>query len=174
LQNRLRFIDKRPEIQVIKEYANLPKISCYASQLNQVFLNIISNAIDALEESFVSSYTSKKSASLSGDSVSPSEFLINKITEQTSESLIIKISTSIGEDNVVIVRILDNGVGIEKDVIPRIFDPFFTTKTVGKGTGLGLSISYSIVVEKHGGKLTCNSTFGVGTEFMLSLPLKNY
>ncbi|MFB8789782.1 MAG: ATP-binding protein [Potamolinea sp.] len=173
LQNRLRFIDKRPEIQVIKEYTNLPKINCYASQLNQVFLNVISNAIDALEESFASRNTSNQSASVSGDSASNPELLISKITAKIYGNLTIKISTSMGDDNVVIVRILDNGSGIKKDVFSRIFEPFFTTKTVGKGTGLGLSISYSIIVEKHGGQLTCNSVFGVGTEFMLSLPLKN-
>lgn len=173
LQNRLRFIDKRLEIQVIKEYANLPKINCYPSQLNQVFLNIISNAIDALEESFSSINAVQKTATFYGNTTNQSEPLINKISKKLYRDLTIKISTSLGEKNVVIVRVFDNGVGIKPDVIPRIFDPFFTTKVVGKGTGLGLSISHSIVVEKHGGQLTCNSTFGVGTEFIISLPLKN-
>ncbi|WP_414624664.1 AAA family ATPase [Calothrix sp. CCY 0018] len=137
--------NKYPEIEVIKEYNQLPDINCYAAQINQVLINIIDNAIDALRQ--------KQENDLNFDNP--------KIT----------ISTSPKDNQNILIRIADNGVGISKSILNKIFDPFFTTKPVGNGTGLGLSTSYSIVVEKHGGKLSCISTPGEGTEFVIELPI---
>ncbi|AFY58456.1 putative ATPase [Rivularia sp. PCC 7116] len=141
LQHKLSSNNKYPEIEIIKKYSQLPEVKCYASELNQVFINIISNAIDALRD--------KK---------------INKPT--------ITIMTSVKDSQNIFISIADNGIGMNKSVLNKIFDPFFTTKPVGSGTGLGLSTSYSIVVEKHGGKLNCVSTLGEGTEFVIELPIK--
>jgi two-component system NtrC family sensor kinase len=135
-------------IKVVKNYGNLPLVDCYAGQLNQVFMNIISNAIDAID-----SYNDKRA--IAEIHASP-----NKIT----------ITTEVIETKCVI-RIADNGSGITEAVKERLFDPFFTTKPVGKGTGLGLSISYQIVVEKHGGTLRCVSEPGQETEFWIEIPL---
>ena len=132
---------KDPQIEVIKNYHKLPKVNCYASELNQVFMNIISNAIDALRS-------------------------------QQQNKPKITISTSFKDDKNILISIKDNGIGISESVLNKIFDPFFTTKPVGSGTGLGLSTSYSIVVEKHRGKLSCNSILGEGTEFLIELPIK--
>ncbi|MEG4297491.1 AAA family ATPase [Microcoleus sp. Pol11C1] len=143
LQTRLRLSDGPSEIQVIKEYGNLPHIICYASEINQVFLSIISNAIDALQS-------------------------INN----TKKNPLIRIQTEIIEKDRVRIKISDNGPGIPANIQSRIFDPFFTTKPVGSGTGLGLSVSYGIV-KKHGGKLTCNSRVGDGTELAIEIPI-NY
>ncbi|MBE9229393.1 CHASE domain-containing protein [Phormidium sp. LEGE 05292] len=155
LQNRLKDKPNHPAIEVIKEYGKLPKIECYAGQLNQVFMNIITNAIDALD-----SYNEQRSGE---------EIEINPS--------IIKICTAvIGEGTKenpqrVLIKIADNGVGITPEAKKRLFDPFFTTKPVGKGTGLGLSISYQIIVEKHGGMLSCESELGQGTEFLIEIPM---
>lgn len=143
LQNRLKVQSNRPAIQVIKEYGDLPKIECYAGQLNQVFLNLISNGIDALE----------------------SAFSAGEITTPT-----LKISTVLEEKRVV-VCIADNGLGMSEETRQKIFDPFFTTKEIGKGTGLGLSISYSIIVDRHGGELSCVSSPGKGAEFIVAIPV---
>ncbi|MEM8638778.1 MAG: ATP-binding protein [Cyanobacteria bacterium P01_G01_bin.54] len=141
LQTRLRSQDWRAEIQVIKEYGEIPLIECYAGQLNQVFINILSNSIDALEE--------QTEAELSR--------CITIRTAAVAESVVIKIQ--------------DNGPGMNSTTRDRLFDPFFTTKPVGKGTGLGLSISYQIITEKHGGTLTCNSFLGGGALFTINLPI---
>ncbi|MEH1798460.1 MAG: ATP-binding protein [Nostoc sp.] len=133
------------DISIVKKYGDLPLVDCYPGQLNQVFMNILTNAIDALEESMVN----------------------RKITDKPQ----IIISTEILESKFVVIRITDNGLGIAEDVKKRLFDPFFTTKQVGKGTGLGLSISYQIVVEKHGGILNCLSEPGKGTEFWIQIPI---
>ncbi|MDJ0772631.1 MAG: ATP-binding protein [Mastigocoleus sp. MO_167.B18] len=146
LQHQLTSNRKHPEIEVIKEYSQIPLVHCYASELNQVFMNIISNAIDALLQKLENR----------------SNFNTPRVT----------IRTSLKDNDNVLISILDNGVGISKSVLNKIFDPFFTTKPVGSGTGLGLSISYSIVVKKHGGKLSCISTPLEGTEFLIELPLK--
>ena len=148
LQHRLKATASRPAIEVIKEYGDFPKIECYAGQLNQVFMNLIANAIDALEE-----YNSKRSAK-----------------DIYSCPNTIRISTNT-DSNTVSIRISDNGMGITQEVIRNLFDPFFTTKPVGKGTGLGLSISYQIVVEKHRGKLQCFSVPGEGAEFVIEIPI---
>ncbi|MFH7026998.1 MAG: ATP-binding protein [Heteroscytonema crispum UTEX LB 1556] len=130
----------KPEIEVIKEYANLPVVECYPAQLNQVFVNIISNAIDALREQ----------------------------KEQRHKQIVIQ-SEKVGEQ-LICVRIVDNGSGIEPHLLDKIFDPFFTTKDVGKGTGLGLWICYQII-QKHKGKIEVNSVQGQGTTFAITLPL---
>ncbi|MEG3903320.1 ATP-binding protein [Microcoleus sp. B4-C5] len=130
-------------IQVIKHYGNLPAVECYPAQLNQVFMNIISNAIDALEE-------------------------VKK--EDKGYSPTIWVSTEITADNTVTVKIRDNGPGIAAACAQQIFDPFFTTKSIGKGTGLGLAISYQILA-KHQGKIEVNSQIGQGTEFVITLPV---
>ena len=148
LQHRLKAVGDRPAIQVIKEYGQLPKVTCYASQLNQVFMNLLSNAIDALETK-----------------ISP-----RLITIRTSiQNSKFKIHNKIPQ--FLVIRIADNGSGIDKDVQQKIFDPFFTTKPVGSGTGLGLSISYQIVVQKHKGQISCISAPGQGTEFIVEIPL---
>jgi PAS domain S-box-containing protein len=151
LQQRLRATPEQPEIVVIKKYDNLPRVECYVGQLNQVFMNLLTNAIDALEESLVNSHLS----------------LAN---DKTTHNPQISIRTEIQGDNVAI-HIADNGPGITKELQQRLFDPFFTTKTVGKGTGMGLSISYQIIVEKHRGKLQCISAPGQGAEFIITIPL---
>ncbi|OCQ99742.1 histidine kinase [Oscillatoriales cyanobacterium USR001] len=150
LQNRLKAQPDHPEIIVVKEYGKLPLVECYAGQLNQVFMNLLSNAIDALEER-------DRRRTLAEINANPS---------------IIRIGSYIVNTNLIAVFIADNGPGIPESVQDRIFDPFFTTKPVGKGTGLGLAISYQVVVEKHLGSLRCNSVPGKGTEFVVEIPVK--
>ncbi|AVH62114.1 trifunctional serine/threonine-protein kinase/ATP-binding protein/sensor histidine kinase [Nostoc sp. 'Peltigera membranacea cyanobiont' N6] len=140
LQHRLNN-SKHPEIKVVQKYGQLPLVNCYASALNQVFMNIITNAIDALEES------------------------------QTNPQPTIIIHTEFRDSKKLIIRIADNGIGMSESVKNNIFNPFFTTKSVGSGTGLGLSTSYSIVVEKHGGNLSCISAPGEGAEFIIEIPV---
>ncbi len=147
LQHRLKAKVDRPEIQVVKEYGKLPEIDCYASQLNQVFMNVLNNAIDALEDS----------RSTKG--------------EDTPALPQVRIRTTLAK-NTVTIRIADNGIGMSPEVLQRLFDPFFTTKPVGKGTGLGMSICYAIM-EKHQGRLEVQSTLGQGTEFTISIPLSD-
>ena len=142
LRNRLKTQPNRPEIKIVREYGKLPRVECYPSQLNQVFLNLISNAIDAFE----------------------SEPVCNQV-----ENPVIRIVTQYSQPKVTI-RIIDNGSGMSENTRQKIFEPFFTTKPVGKGTGLGLSISHSIIVERHGGELRCLSSLDKGTEFVLVLP----
>ncbi|BAY25808.1 putative histidine kinase [Calothrix sp. NIES-2100] len=149
LHNRLKAHSERPEIQIIREYGNLQPVECHAGQLNQVFMNIISNAIDALEDYI-------KQQLQTGIALTPS---------------IISIQTEVTNKNWVRICIADNGPGIKEEIRQRLFDPFFTTKPVGKGTGLGLSISYQIITEKHGGKLWCESTPGQGTKFIIEMPI---
>ncbi|HIK30245.1 MAG TPA: response regulator [Oscillatoriales cyanobacterium M4454_W2019_049] len=148
LRNRLKGKGDRPEIQVVTEYGQLPKIRCYPGQINQVFMNLLANAIDALEESFAHGNASEG----------------NPPT--------IWIRTKLDTDGKAIINIADNGSGIPAEICDRLFEPLFTTKPVGKGTGLGLSIGYQIVVEKHGGTLNCFSELGQGAEFVVALPVK--
>ncbi|GGA23487.1 ATP-binding sensor histidine kinase [Okeania sp. KiyG1] len=151
LRHRLKANELRPEIKVVKNYGNLPEINCYPGQLNQVFMNLIANAIDALEESN------------SGKNFDEIKAAPNQIT----------ITTEIeDEKQQAIIRIRDNGLGINEEMKNKIFEHLFTTKVVGKGTGLGLSISRQIVEEKHGGKITCTSELGIGTEFVIALAQK--
>ncbi|MEH1873366.1 sensor histidine kinase [Nostoc sp.] len=142
LQHRLKAIPESLAIEVVKDYSQLPLVECYPGQINQAFMNLLANAIDALEES----------------------------AQQTQPGKI-WISTQVTADNRVQIAIADNGSGIPEILRSRIFDPFFTTKPVGKGTGLGLSITYKIVIEKHHGKMWCDSTLGKGTKFMIEIPV---
>lgn len=143
LEHRIKAKPDRPRIEIIKHYTKLPQIECYPGQLNQVFMNILANALDALEEG---------------------------IKDDSSPTICIK--TELEGCKQVKVSISDNGKGIPEKIKTRLFDPFFTTKPVGKGTGMGLSISYQIVVEKHCGSLNCISAPGEGTEFVITIPLK--
>ncbi|WP_228022047.1 sensor histidine kinase [Vasconcelosia minhoensis] len=148
LSHRLQAQPKRPEIEVIRDYDTaLPLVECYPGPLNQVFLNILANAIDAIEEAAIAQ--------------SEAEFPTGQI----------KIRTSVVEEQVEIA-IADTGTGIPEAVQKQLFDAFFTTKPVGKGTGLGMSVSHQIVTEKHRGKLTYFSTLGRGTEFVIQLPIQ--
>ena len=159
LQHRLKPDGKRPAVEVIKDYGNIPKIECYAGQLNQVFMNILANSIDALEESYASfiSVVSRKLANHDG---------------QTLETPTIHIKTELINSDSISIRIKDNGPGIKPEIVNQLFDPFFTTKPIGKGTGLGLSISYQIIVEKHKGRLYCLSELDQGTEFIIEIPIR--
>ncbi len=155
LQHRLKATLERPEIKIIKEYDKLPKVECYAAQINQAFLHILSNAVDALEEK----YNRKQEIT----------DLENNITQLPT----IRIHTEISPENNLIVRIADNGMGIPENIQTKIFDPFFTNKPVGKGKGLGLSISYQIIVKKHNGNLKYRTKYGKYTEFSIEIPIKN-
>ena len=147
LRHRTKASSNRPEIQIIKNYGDVPPIECYAGQLNQVFMNLISNAIDALDE-----WDIKRTSQ-----------------ERVQRPAQIEIKTNLTDEDQILIVIKDNGPGISKDIQSRLFDPFFTTKPVGKGTGLGLSISYQVIVEKHMGKLWCQSELGQGTAFNIEL-----
>jgi PAS domain S-box-containing protein len=157
LHNRLKASGKHPEIQVIREYGKLPKVECYAGQLNQVFMNLLTNAIDALDEQ-------NQMRISSGDASLRTQ-------EIQANPSFIRVRTEVRDNNQIAITIADNGPGMTEQVKARLFDPFFTTKPVGAGTGLGLSISYQIVVEKHGGQLLCFSEQGKGTEFVIQIPL---
>ncbi len=148
LQHRFKSSVDFPGIEVIKQYGNLPRVECYAGQINQVFMNIICNAVDAIIE----------------------KYKHKEISDGTPQILVSTATSTKG--GTVIIRIADNGIGIPEDVRTRIFDPFFTTKEVGKGTGLGLATSYQIVVEKHGGVIKCTSKQNQNTEFMIEIPVK--
>ncbi|MBN3922611.1 AAA family ATPase [Nostoc sp. NMS4] len=148
LKHRLKANEQRPAIEVITKYSNLPQVECFPGQLNQVFMNLIANAIDALEESNI------------GRSFAEIQTNLNRIT----------ITTTV-ENHLVKITIADNANGIDEEIKQKIFDHLFTTKAVGKGTGLGLAIARQIIVEKHGGKLSFNSVLGEGTEFMIEIPV---
>lgn len=150
LQARLKARGNFPGIKIIKNYGELPLVECYPSQLNQVFMNIIANSIDALESYY------------------------NALSEQqkAGEEIAITIKSEHSKPNYVTIRISDNGPGMTEEVKKRLFEPFFTTKPIGKGTGLGLSISYQIVVDKHKGLLWCDSIPGQGTEFSIEIPVR--
>jgi PAS domain S-box-containing protein len=171
LQNRLKPKGKNPGVTVIKEYGNLPQVECYAGQINQVFMNILSNAIDALENWRVEETEQQLSPESPEDGERHSPVNTSSPTHPVSTSATIWISTELLEDNQAVIRIRDNGLGMPPSVVRRLFDPFFTTKPVGKGTGLGLSISHQIIVEKHGGLLQCYSEPGQGAEFWIQIPI---
>ena len=154
LQNRLKATAGHPGIDVMKCYGELPRVECYAGQLNQVFMNVLSNAIDALDHF-------NKTRSPEAIAAHPAT-----ITIQT-DLLYAKTPP-----DAIVIRIRDNGPGIPKEHLNRLFDPFFTTKPVGKGTGLGLSISYQIIVEKHHGVFKCTSEPGQGAEFWIEIPIR--
>lgn len=150
LHHRLEPKSNDPPIVVVQNYGELPLVSCYAGQLNQVFMNILSNAIDALRER-------DQTRSVAAIQTCPST---------------ITIDTEALDDRWVAITIGDNGAGIPRQIQDKLFEPFFTTKPMGKGTGLGLSISYQIVVEKHSGNLTCQSHPDQGTSFRIELPIQ--
>ncbi|HLO47759.1 MAG TPA: response regulator [Kamptonema sp.] len=150
LHHRLKAKPEHPEIEVVKNYGQLPPVECHAGQLNQVFMNIISNAIDALDES-----NQRRSFA--------------EIKQQRNR---IEICTKVIDENWVAIHISDNGLGVCETIEANVFDPFFTTKPIGKGTGLGLSISYQIIVEKHGGRLFCQPISGQGIEFVIEIPIR--
>ena len=149
LQSRLNAKPGWANIQVIKEYGNLPRIECYPGQLNQVFMNILANAIDALEDGIHS----------------------ESIAANEAHPYLIQISTKLLDTEVVEIRISNNGPEITESVRNQLFNPFFTTKPVGKGTGLGLSISYQIITVRHKGELQCISAPGQGAEFIIKIPI---
>ncbi len=146
LQHKIKENPNSSGIELVKEYGKLPKVECYAAQLNQVFMNILSNAIDALETKF-NNYESEGNPK-------------------------IQIITELVNEKYISICISDNGSGIPSEILSRIFDPFFTTKEPGKGTGLGLSISYQIIVDKHEGKFECDSQVGEGSAFWIEIPIK--
>ena len=150
LKHRTQANEQRPEIEIIRDYENIPEVQCFPGQLNQVFMNIIANAIDALDESNV-----------------------GKTFEQiTKAPNYITISTELSKDmQNVLVRIVDNGIGMPGEVQAKMFEQGFTTKEVGKGTGLGMAIARQIITEKHNGTITCSSELGQGTTFTIQLPL---
>ena len=144
LQHRLKAQSDRPAIEIVRDFNRLPPVECFAGQLNQVFMNILSNAIDALENDLKSNAQKQPQIVLR--------------TESSADSIVISIA--------------DNGSGMPQAVRKRIFDPFFTTKPIGKGTGMGMAISYQLIVEKHQGKIECHSEEGVGTGFIITLPVR--
>lgn len=150
LKHRLKATENRPDIQIIKNYGTIPQVECYTGQLNQVFMNLLANAIDALEESNVG----------------------RSFAEITTNPNCITITTKISE-NQLIITIKDNGKGIKEDIQTRIFDHLFTTKQVGKGTGLGLAIARQVIVEKHRGTINVYSTPKGGAEFTIIIPLSS-
>ncbi|WP_445632813.1 histidine kinase [Nostoc sp. DSM 114161] len=145
LQNRFKVKSNHPSIEIIKEYGQVPLVECYAGQLNQVLMNILANAIDALENWPV----------------------INECKKPQ-----ISIRTLVLNCDWIAIEIADNGIGMSPEVQKRLFDPFFTTKPVGKGTGLGMSISYQIITEKHQGRLSCISSPGAGAKFIIEIPMQ--
>ncbi|MDZ8221820.1 response regulator [Nostoc sp. ChiVER01] len=147
LEYRLKEKVNNQSINIVKKYGSLPQVECCAGKMNQVFMNILSNAIDALEELIIND----------------KYFIFPTIL----------IHTEVLEAEYVVIRIIDNGLGISEEAQKRLFDPFFTTKPAGKGTGLGLSISYQIVEEQHGGSLTCISNPGQGAEFVIKIPIRH-
>ncbi|WP_017315233.1 trifunctional serine/threonine-protein kinase/ATP-binding protein/sensor histidine kinase [Mastigocladopsis repens] len=150
LQHRLKASSERPAIQLVKEYGDLPLVECFAGQLNQVFMNLIANAIDAIDQ-----YNSGRT-----------------FEEIQLYPNVIRIRTEVVDNTQVVIRIVDNGIGMTEEVKQQLFCPFFTTKSVGNGTGLGLSISYQIIVEKHGGQLNVFSQPGKGVEFVIKIPIQ--
>ena len=149
LEHRLKFDSNSRRIEVIKQFGNIPLVNCYPGQLNQVFVNIIANAIDALEEANCSA----------------------SCQDLDRDQALIRIQTRTVDDRYVEIAIIDNGAGIPESIQQQIFNPFFTTKPVGKGTGMGMAISYQIIAERHKGKLVCHSTAGKGSEFRIQIPL---
>jgi signal transduction histidine kinase len=141
LQHRLKEQPDRPEIQITRNYGNLPLVECYPGQLNQVFMNILANAIDALEE------------------------------HPSDKSYEIIVATKRINSDWIQITISDNGAGIPETILKNIFNPFFTTKPIGQGTGMGLAISHQIITETHTGQLLCQSTLGEGTEFIIQIPI---
>ncbi|MEQ8385719.1 MAG: ATP-binding protein [Coleofasciculus sp. A1-SPW-01] len=157
LHNRLKAKAERPEIQVIKNYGDLPPVMCYGSQLNQVFMNLIANAIDAFDNQPEPRQITISTAVQSG--------------EYWQKQGILSECDRASQTPWAVITIADNGPGMPKATQDHLFDPFFTTKPTGKGTGLGLSIAHNIIVEKHQGQIRCISQEGKGTQFIVAIPL---
>jgi PAS domain S-box-containing protein len=157
LQNRIKARSNQPGVDIVQNYGELPQVECYPGELNQVFMNILSNALDALEE-----HNAERSPA---DSQTPP----SRIQIQTEFK---RNPSSDPGDGHIVIQFQDNGPGIPAAVQQRLFDPFFTTKSVGKGTGMGLSISYQIVTERHGGTLECHSQPGQGATFVVTIPVR--
>ena len=164
LQHRLKANSNRPAITVIQEYGDLPAVECLPGQLNQVFMNLLANAIDTLEST----------DGWKGRWVDRASQPVNLLTREPVNlpTPTICIRTEQPDPDYVTIRIADNGPGVPEEIQAKLFDPFFTTKPVGKGTGMGLSISYQIVVEKHSGEFWCESTPGQGAEFVIRIPIR--
>ncbi|QLE55999.1 response regulator [Nostoc sp. TCL26-01] len=197
LQHRLKSTPNRPEIDVIKEYSDLPLITCYPSELNQVFMHILNNAIDALDApnennsprivpnvGTFQEMPMNQRFGLRTSQIDPLWVTLRKAThnlqpsglyrkweEPLNQNPQIRIRTEVLGSHTLKIAIADNGVGIDQAWQSHLFDPFFTTKPVGKGTGLGLSISYQIIVQKHQGQITCSSSSGQGAEFAIIIPI---
>jgi len=168
LKHRFKENGENPRVEVVKEYGDLPRMDCYPGQLNQVFMNIIGNGLDALEEAAIAGNLSR-----GNDSIFPTCSLPTiKISTELKEGSFLS-NGELTKGRFVEVKIADNGPGIPEKIRQKLFDPFFTTKPVGKGTGLGLSISYQIVVERHRGNIECVSKLGGGTEFIIQIPASN-
>ena len=163
LQNRLSEAGGQEKIQIIKHYGNLPLVECYAGQINQVFMNLITNAIDAVYERKLAQYEDLFYA------YSEEEITVNPFHSWQPQ---ITITTAVIQNEQVMIRISDNGVGMTEAIQNKLFDPFFTTKPVGKGTGLGLAFSYQIIVERHHGQLKCVSKVKEGSEFIIEIPIQ--
>ncbi len=158
LQHRLYARDDNPGIEIFREYGDLPLVECSAGQLNQVFMNILVNAIDAIESSYISPPNT------------PPEFQY-LYSPDLSKKIIIQ--TKLINNSWIQISIADNGMGMTEETKQYIFNPFFTTKAIGKGTGMGLSISYQIITEKHNGKIECISQLYTGTKFIIEIPIHN-
>ncbi|HAX79246.1 MAG TPA: hybrid sensor histidine kinase/response regulator [Cyanobacteria bacterium UBA11372] len=157
LQKKLKISEHRPPIQVIKAYGELPRITCYASQLNQALVNLLNNAIEALDEK----------------AQTQRHMFQEPPTIKITTDVVCRQDTSLATSNFILIKIADNGCGIFPEIQPKIFDPFFTTKPVGSGTGLGLAISYQIVVKSHKGNLSCVSAPGEGTQMIVEIPFSD-
>ena len=165
LQNRLQAKGGRPGISLVKEYGDLPRVRCYPGQLNQVFMHLLTNAIDALEEGGRNpeKYGTIQNQSLLSSGGSGSEIFNPEI----------RIRTSVIGESEVAIAISDNGPGMTEEVLRCIFDPLFTTKCQETSTGLGLAISQHLIVEKHGGELQCVSRPGEGTQLIVKIAIGN-
>ncbi len=148
LASRFKPQPDRPEIKLLKDYDDLPLVKCYAGQLNQVFMNVLVNSLDAIEE-----------------------YLFSSQDDVESNRGQISIKTQLLATDEVLIEISDDGKGMSSTTMSKIFDPFYTTKAVGKGTGMGMSISHQIITERHAGRLTCESTLNVGTTFRIQIPI---
>jgi signal transduction histidine kinase len=155
LGHRLKPQGDRPAIEVVRHYESLPNVMCYSGNINQVFLNILANAIDAIDDRYHKQSRGQLDPQLA-----------------TALPARIELTTRLVDQDWAEIQITDSGLGIDAQVYDRIFDPFFTTKPVGKGTGLGLSISYQIVVDRHRGQLLCDSKPGQGTTFTIRIPIR--
>jgi signal transduction histidine kinase len=162
LGHRLRATPTHPTIHLIKQYGEIPLVECYAGELNQAFMNILANALDALESQYEENLGSRTGEEHPRITIKTE---VIKAEESKTEAIAHEQTPWIA------IHIRDNGTGMSQDTLSHLFDPFFTTKPVGKGTGLGLATSYQIITQKHGGKLYCHSEIGQGTEFIIELPI---